>query len=206
ALEIGGAPGQWVAYLNKYYGYNVSVIEYTEKGGQKTRENLDLLGANIDIYQRDFFDDLSDLPRFDIVLSMGFVEHFQDLNDVFQRHINLLKKGGILVVGVPNFAGIAQKVLAHTAPKMLSRHNLKAMNLKNWSGIENIYGLTALYKGYIGGFLPKNLARCEHRTIKNLSIRYFFKMLHSVWSLFPFLRKYNSPKWSAYLIGIYKCP
>lgn len=206
AVEIGGAPGQFVAYLGKYHGYRTSIIDYSEIGCQKTKENFDLLGLDVDIYQRDFFSDLSDLPRFDVVLSMGFIEHFSDLKDVLRRHVNLLAKGGILVLGVPNFAGVSQVVLKRTAPQMFSRHNLDAMDLRNWSVLEDTYGLTALFKGYIGGFAPKNLTRCEHRTLTNLSIRYFFKMLHRLVSLFPFLRRYNSPTWSAYLLGIYKRP
>jgi SAM-dependent methyltransferase len=206
AVEIGGAPGQFVAYLNKYHNYQASIIEYSTTGCEKTKENFDILGLNVNIYNRDFFSDLSDIPRFDVVLSMGFIEHFQDLNDVLRRHIELLRKGGILILGVPNYAGIGKAVLKRTAPEMLARHNLQAMNLQNWRLLEDTYGLKAIFKGYIGGFAPRQLARCEHRTIINLSIRYFFKMLHRIVTVFPFLQKYNSPNWSAYLLGIYKLP
>jgi SAM-dependent methyltransferase len=206
AVEIGGAPGQYVAYLNKYHGYETSIIEYSEVGCQKAKENFNLLGLDVNIYNRDFFGDISDIPRFDIVFSMGFIEHFSDLDDVFRRHVSLLRKSGILVLGVPNFRGISQKVLMQTAPDMLARHNLEAMDIQNWSALESTHGLIPLFKGYIGGFEPKQLKRCEHRTLKNLSIRYFFKMLHSLMSPFAFLRKFNSPTWSAYLLGIYKSP
>jgi len=204
AVEIGGAPGQFVAYLNKYHGYKTSVIEYSDIGCRKTKENFDLLGLDVNVYKQDFFGDFSDIPPFDIVMSMGFIEHFNDLEEVFRRHVKLLQKGGFLVLGVPNFRGISQKVLALTAPDMLSRHNLKAMDLKNWSTLETTYGLVPLFKGYLGGFEPKYLKRCERRTLRNLSIRYFFKMLQILMSPFAFLRKYNSPAWSAYLMGIYK--
>jgi len=206
AVEIGGAPGQYIAYMKKFHGYDVSAIEYTEIGCRKIKENFEILGFDVDIYDRDFFDDLSDIPRFDVVFSIGFIEHFNDLDDVFQRHISLLKKGGILVLGVPNFRGLSEKVLSRTAPDMLSRHNLKAMDIDNWDTLENKFGLKPLFKGYIGGFDPKALKRCEHRTFLNLSIRYFFKMVHIVMSLLPFLRKYNSPTWSAFLLGIYELP
>ena len=206
AVEIGGAPGRHCAYLSKYHGYRPSIIEYSETGCRKTRENFDLLGLDIEIYQRDFFADLSDLPRFDVVMSFGFMEHFSDLEDVFRRHVNLLRKGGFLVLGVPNFRGIARKVLARTAPDMLSRHNLEAMDLRNWDRLEATHGLTPLFKGYIGGFQPKDLKRCERRTPLNLAIRYTFKGLHRITSPLSFLREYNSPAWSAYLLGVYKSP
>lgn len=206
AVEIGGAPGQFIAYLSKYHGYEANIIEYSKIGCQKTIENFKLLGLDINIYNLDFLGDLSDLPRFDLVFSMGFIEHFNELDDVFQRHVNLLKKGGILILGVPNFGGINQRVLAQTAPKMLSMHNIEAMDIRRWDVIESLFGLTPLFKGYIGGFEPKILRRCENRTVKNLCIRYFFKILQYLMFPFPFLRKYNSPAWSAYLLGIYKLP
>lgn len=204
AVEIGGAPGQFIAYLSKCHGYEASVIDYSEIGCQKTKQNFDLLGLDVKVYNRDFFGDLSDVPRFDVVLSMGFVEHFNDLEDVFRRHVALLKNNGILIVGVPNLRGLSEKVLARTAPAMLSRHNVEAMDLQCWSILESSYGLSPLFKGYIGGFSPKNLMRCENPTLKNLAMRYFFKMVHCVMSALPFLRRYNSPTWSAYLLGIYR--
>jgi SAM-dependent methyltransferase len=206
SVEIGGAPGRNCAYLSKYHGYRPSVIEYSETGCEKTRENFRLLGLDVTVYQRDFFADLADLPRFDVVMSFGFIEHFTDLDEVLRRHVSLLRKGGILVLGVPNLRGITRKVLARMAPEMLSRHNLEAMDLRNWQALEDEYGMTALFKGYIGGFQPNNLKRCEHRTPLNLCVRYFFKALQRLMSPFPFLRRYNSPAWSAHLLGIYKLP
>lgn len=40
--------------------------------------------ANVDatIYNRDIFADILDLPSFDIVFYMGFIEHFSDLDSV----------------------------------------------------------------------------------------------------------------------------
>jgi len=205
-VEIGGAPGQYCAYLSKYHGYHPSIIEYSEIGCEKTRENFDMLALDVIVFQRDFFSDLSDLPRFDVVMSLGFIEHFNDLDDVFRRHVSLLRKGGILVLGVPNFRGITRKVLARMAPDTLARHNLEAMDLKNWGTLETTYGLTPLFKGYLGGFQPKNLKRCERRTAVNLCIHYAFKGLDRLMSFFPFLRKRNSPAWSAYLLGVYRLP
>jgi len=41
AVEIGGAPGQYIAYLNKYHGYKASVIEYsTQDTGRQKRTSI----------------------------------------------------------------------------------------------------------------------------------------------------------------------
>lgn len=204
-LEIGGAPGQLLAYFAKYHNYEAHAIDYSNVGCQKMKENFDILGLDITIYKRNFFEDLSDLPRFDIVFSMGFIEHFNDVNDVVSKHVTLLKKNGILVLGVPNFRGISKTVLSHLAPHKLSMHNLSAMDIRNWASFESEFSLQPLFKGYIGGFQPKNFRKIENRSLKNYVIRLFFKMVRAlVTDPLPFLSKYNSPNWSAYLLGVYK--
>jgi SAM-dependent methyltransferase len=206
AVEVGGAPGQFMAFLSKYHDYEANIIDYSAIGCKKTEENFDLLGLDVNVYQQDIYDDLSGLPLFDVVFSLGFIEHFSDWHGVVRRHIDLLKKGGFLILGVPNYGGISQKVLSRTAPEMLSKHNLEAMDINNWAVLEKDYKLTCLFKGYIGGFQPKNLKRCEDRTPINLTIRYFFKWLHYLVTALPCLRRINSPEWSAYLLGVYKSP
>ncbi|MFO8084059.1 MAG: glycosyltransferase [Desulfobacterales bacterium] len=204
-LEIGGAPGPFLAHMTKYRGYRAFAIDYSDVGCKKMKENFDLLGLDVTLYHRDFFDDLSDLPQFDLVFSMGFIEHFDDLNDVVGRHVKLVKKGGILVLGVPNFRGISQKVLSRLTPNLISMHNLEAMDIHRWDHFESIYGLEPMFKGYIGGFEPKNFRRCENKTLKNQAIRLFFKTARFlVTDPFPFLRRYNSVHWSAYLMGVYR--
>lgn len=37
------------------------------------------------------------MQLFDIVYSLGFVEHFEDLNIVIKKHTELLKPAGILL-------------------------------------------------------------------------------------------------------------
>ncbi len=52
-LEIGGAPGQYLIYLQKNFNYDIYVLEYSEVGCKKTRENFDLLDVPGVIYQMD---------------------------------------------------------------------------------------------------------------------------------------------------------
>jgi len=70
------------------------------------REAFEIRNLDVTIYNRDIFGDLSDLPSFDIVFSMGFIEHFSDLDSIVGKHVELLKKHGILLLGVPNYRGI----------------------------------------------------------------------------------------------------
>jgi 2-polyprenyl-3-methyl-5-hydroxy-6-metoxy-1,4-benzoquinol methylase len=204
-LEIGGAPGNFLAYFAKHFGYSAFALDYSDIGCEKMRESFDMMKLDITIYNRDIFSDLSDLPHFDIVFSTGFIEHFSNLESVVGKHVELLKQGGILVLGMPNFRGITQFVLKRLTPQLLSMHNLEAMDIKNWESFEKKYKLETILKGYIGGFEPRNFRRCENRTLKNQLIRFFFKPIRIlITDRFRFLRRFNSMYWSAYLLGIFR--
>jgi glycosyltransferase involved in cell wall biosynthesis/SAM-dependent methyltransferase len=204
-LEIGGAPGQFLAYFSKYHGYSAHALDYSETGCRKIRENFNLLGMDVTVYRQDLYEDLSEIPLFDMVFSMGLVEHFADFESVLKRHLMLLKPGGVLVLGVPNYDGIYKWGLNHLAPKMISLHNLDAMNLRKWRHCETLFALKPIFRGYIGGFEPKVFRRCEIKTVKNQAIRLLFKIVRfMVTDRIPSLRNYNSSFWSAYLLGIYR--
>ena len=40
---------------------------------------------------------------FDIVYSMGLIEHFENPTEVIDEHIRLLNKEGFLIILIPNF-------------------------------------------------------------------------------------------------------
>ncbi len=204
-LEIGGAPGPWLAYFRKKYQYNVAAIDFSDIGCEKIRENFVLLDLPVNIYNKNLLtDNLSDLPRFDIVCSFGFIEHFIDLNVVIQKHVELLKDNGLLLLGVPNFSGISHWVLKKTSPGIFSTHNIQAMDIDNWRIIEENYGLKPLFKGYIGGFDLRHCRRCANRTLLNRLIRLFFKLFTRLADRIGFLKRYNSRYWSPYLFAVYK--
>src|ERR1700730_3165409 len=81
-LEIGCAPGRWLAFLSREFNLGVSGIEYTTDGAAATRRNLELLGVkNADIREADFLT-ATPSPKYDVVVSFGFVEHFTDVEAV----------------------------------------------------------------------------------------------------------------------------
>ena len=206
-LEIGGAPGQYLAYLHKQFGYDVHCLDYSPIGCRKTEENFKLLNIPIKVYQRDIFSDQPDMPLFDIVFSMGLIEHFEDVPDILKRHLDLLKPGGILMLGLPNFRGINNIFLKRLAPELLSQHNLQTMDIRTWANFENEFKLETIFKGYIGGFEPMTFMMREKKSFVNnllfLKARVLNKILNKN---FSFLRKFNSRAFSGYVIGIYRKP
>lgn len=69
---------------------------------------------------------------FDIVYSAGLVEHFTNPEDAIAAHLRILKPGGLLVVSVPNLAGIYR----HLLPESIVRvHNLGIMRLPAFAAL-----------------------------------------------------------------------
>ncbi|MCX6287511.1 MAG: class I SAM-dependent methyltransferase [Bacteroidetes bacterium] len=205
ALEIGGAKGEYLLYLVKRFGYEGHSLDYSSAGNEQTVETFSKAGYNVQVYERDLFADNSDLPLFDMVFSLGFIEHFDDPAPVVESHLKLVKPGGILLLGVPNYSGIYKLVLKRLAPSMFITHNLEIMDIETWSEFEKKLNLEILYRAYIGGFEPLNMKKLEN---KNLLNRLIYFKIQVLTVLFSFrcrgLRKYNSAFISSYLIGIYR--
>lgn len=154
-LEIGCAPAKWLALYARRFGAEVSGIEYSSKGVAVSRETLAAAGVAGDIIEADFF--AVDPRPYDLVLSFGFLEHFDDLDAVFARHVDFVRPGGRLVVQVPNFRGLNGAVQSLADPAYLALHNTAAMSRDALQRLAAGHGLRPLHLGYLGGFDPSLL-------------------------------------------------
>ena len=205
--EIGGAPGQYLAWFNKELGYKITCLDYSKPGCEKTLENFEKLGIHGDVINRDLFGELRDLPKFDVVFSMGVIEHFEDVKPVIGKHLELLKPGGLLMLGMPNFRGINHFFLKRLAPDLLSKHNLKTMDIKTWPEFEDHFGLTTVFKNYIGGFEPMTFLMRETKNPVNNALFFTARGLNGMFHRrFAPLRRFNSSRFSGYIMGIYRKP
>ncbi len=219
-LEIGGAPGQYLAYFAKKYGFKASALDYSATGCELTRKNFELLGLDVTVYQQDLLSIDGTLPLFDIVYSMGVVEHFTDLELVIGKHLDLLKPGGLLIIGVPHFIRVFSPLLKTLAPKTMSGHCLDSIDIQNWTSFERKYNLDILFKNYIGGFEPLLIKSVVNQEIENTGSRikqsgklveslleFYSRVRWFVYRRYPSCRifaKINSRYFSAYAMGIYR--
>jgi hypothetical protein len=140
-----------------------------------------------------------------MVYSLGFIEHFLETDLVIEKHLNLLKENGLLLVGMPNFRGINKLFLKILVPNLLSKHNIKVMDIGNWKSFEQKFNLQPVFKGHVGGFEPSVFNRWERKTFVTFIIKVIAKLLSILLSgHFRFLRNYNSKYFSGYIIGTYK--
>jgi SAM-dependent methyltransferase len=126
AIEIGCGTGSYMIYINKEFGYRIDGLDYSD--------NMDYVRANLlyngiqdsELFHADFFEFVP--PRkYDLVLSGGFAEHFDDHEVVVRRHAEWAKPGGLVVIIVPNLTHIHRLLCGMFAPDLLRVHRFPLM-------------------------------------------------------------------------------
>jgi SAM-dependent methyltransferase len=148
-IEIGCAPAKWLVHIAQRTGAHVEGLEYSERGARLSAANLKMCRVEGTIHQADFF--TCEAGSYDLVLSLGFIEHFEELDEVFARHVAFLAPGGQLVLGVPNFLGLNGFLQRHSDPAYLSLHNLRAMDPPKLRRLGEQNGLRVVDQRYLGG-------------------------------------------------------
>lgn len=106
-LEIGCAGSQWLPYFAKEFGFKVCGLDYSERGCQQARQILAGEGVEGRIVCCDLFNPpQSMLASFDVVVSFGVVEHFDNTAGCLQALSEFLKPGGLAVTSIPNMVGL----------------------------------------------------------------------------------------------------
>ena len=205
AAEIGCAPGKWLVFLNKELGYKVYGYEYLEPAAQKTKENLlvnDIDESMFSIKVEDFVqNDLKE--KFNVVLSLGFIEHFDNYQEILKKHYLITEKDGYIIIGIPNYRGITyliqQFIDSIGDSEIIKNHNLNVMNLSTFEAFGSTHELKEIFLGYIGGF-ERGLFTTN--SIKNTIIRILVKVTTRILGLI--LGRVNHPYCSGYIMAIYK--
>jgi cyclopropane fatty-acyl-phospholipid synthase-like methyltransferase len=151
AIEIGCVPGKFLGYVCKYFGYFPEGVDFLKDADEITGKTLRKFGlAEYEIYTEDFLKWKAD-KEYDLVMSFGFIEHFQNPDEVLKKHIDILKKGGMIILEVPNFAN-GQRLLHYLLDREnLSKHNINVMNKSYFKIVAQKFNLKIAYLGYYGG-------------------------------------------------------
>lgn len=150
-IEVGGFPGNFAGYYKKRLGCDVSILDYVDdhKLVHKVEKSYGLHAESIKIIETDFFD-YDSLDQYDIVMSIGFIEHFDDTELVIQKHAKLVKSGGKLLITLPNFRGINGMVQKYLDPQNYAKHNIRSMDVGLLRDIMTRMGLNSFSVNYHG--------------------------------------------------------
>ena len=134
AIEIGAWPGSHLAALCLSRGYTPVALDYIPDvlKLKEVFQKAGLPGASV--VEADFTQ-WNTPERFEVVLSLGFIEHFANWRPVLRKHWDILAVNGTLLLGVP-ILGLAQMWLrrrVYTRDQLklvLESHNLEVMDVK----------------------------------------------------------------------------
>jgi len=192
AIEIGCGTGSYMIYLSKEFGYRIDGLDYSN--------NMDYVRANLafngiqdsELFSADFFE-FEPARKYDLVLSGGFAEHFDDYELVVRKHAEFAKTGGLVVIIVPNLTHIHRLLCGWFAPEVLRVHRFPLMRSQTMrQSLENA-GLSVLHCEYHKTFRPTY----KLPKVINSSFRVVQKLLQAS-GLDNFGNRFGSP----YLISV----
>lgn len=102
-LELGAGTGSDSEWLIKKFGGKATLVDNCDHIISKSkryfnRKKLDITCLKLKV------EDIRFKNKYDLVFSVGLVEHFynKDLYKIFRKHVDAAKKGGYIIIFVPN--------------------------------------------------------------------------------------------------------
>lgn len=149
-LEIGCGDSTWLGYLSKKYSLNAFGIDYSEEGCNLARQRLAAEKVNGKIICCNMFEKYESLEtQFDLVYSLGVVEHFNNTPDVINQLKYFLSPNGLLITIIPNLFSVHGLLSKIWHPEILDKHVIikkneltKAYKLNSLKYITTEYGGT----------------------------------------------------------------
>lgn len=197
-IEIGGYPGRYLAYLSDKYNLTPTCLDFNSDKS-KIEESMHSFGVeNYNIIQADIYEYVPK-EKYDIVISNGFIEHFENYDKILDKHKLFLKDGGTMLVMIPNKRWLRKWYGYLVDYKNLKAHNLKCMKKSTFTDFAKRSGLQLVCLDYFSGF-PFSVHQKLNPIQKLIYIptRLLFKKIN------PFLAKHPSKFYSSSLISIYK--
>lgn len=148
-IEVGCCPGRWMVHFATELGASVTGIDYTPESVEITRRNLELHKIDATCLLADIRDPELSIGPYDVVFSMGVVEHYRDLAEILQQHARLVFPGGRLVITTPNFAGMHGRLLRRLNRPVYDEHYPYSLDDLDAAG--RSIGLSTICRRHLGG-------------------------------------------------------
>ncbi len=176
ALEIGCGQSPWLPYLARTYGCAVTGLDIEQHAADLAQANLIGAGVTGEIFCRDAFDPAlnEDLAgRFDLVFSLGVVEHLPNVSDHLAVLAGYLRSGGRLLTIVPNLQGLNWALQRFASRRVLDAHVVYTPEtLRQAHERAGIPVAETGYLGFLNGFLSSSLgARGARQRLHTLCCR-----------------------------------
>jgi len=151
-LEVGCGNSIWLPYLAKSNKIQIAGIDYSREGCNLLLENLKKTKVEGKIFCEDIFQsDPRIIGRYDLVYSLGVVEHFSEPKEIICKLTEFVNTEGLLFTEIPNLKNSIHQLLVWIwQPEILKKHQKISKE-----ELEKIYfelGLEIIESKYLGFF------------------------------------------------------
>jgi SAM-dependent methyltransferase len=197
AIELGGFPGYYAAYLKKYQHLETTLFDYYIHDGliDQLLEKNGLKPGDIQIIEADLFTYRPE-KLYDMVLSFGLIEHFNDTKAIIETHLQFLKPGGVLFITLPNFKGVNGWVQRKFDRDNYDKHNINSMNPQLLADHCRTLGLIEVEAYYHGRFSTW----LENRSQQNGAVKAFVKTIWLAGKVLTKVIPFESKALSPYIV------
>ncbi|WP_400077978.1 SAM-dependent methyltransferase [Winogradskyella sp. R77965] len=200
-IEIGGYPARFLAYLSNKYKLKPTSLDFNSDKSQIER-TFGIMGVNdYNIIQADFTK-YNSKQKYDYLISLGFIEHFENFDEILDRHVPFVKAGGKILVMIPNKRYLRKYYGWLCDYENLKAHNLKCMNLNVFKDFAKRNHLKTDVLQYHGGF-----AYSVHQKL-NFFQKFIYKVTRIIfkYKLNSYIEKHPTKYFSSSIIGIFEKP
>jgi 2-polyprenyl-3-methyl-5-hydroxy-6-metoxy-1,4-benzoquinol methylase len=170
-VEVGCARSAVLPLFSSKLGFSIAGIDYSPVGCEQTRAILDRENIDGDVIETDVFSPSADLlGRFDVVLSIGLVEHFSDTTAILRALSDLLRPGGIIITIVPNMNGATGLI-----QKMLDRGVFDIHLPLTREQLSDAHISAGLHVEGCDYFLPSSFGVCNLNTTSRTTAKWWLK-------------------------------
>lgn len=129
-IEFGCAQSIWLPYFARHFGFKVFGLDYSERGCELASNLLKQENVDGTVIHADFMDAPTYLQgQFDVGVSFGVAEHFEDTTECLKAFSKYLKPGGILITVIPNMVGLNGVIQKRFDREIYDIHALLDANL-----------------------------------------------------------------------------
>ncbi len=123
-LELGAGNSAVLCYLARTHsGAEFHGIDYAPGGCRMLSARAKREAVNVGVHHVDMFaPPPGHLGTYDIVYSLGLLEHFSELQSAVRAKAAFLRPGGVLITVIPNMAGLLGRLTRRLNPRIYALH------------------------------------------------------------------------------------
>ncbi|MBO8217695.1 class I SAM-dependent methyltransferase [Prochlorococcus marinus] len=152
-LELGCGRGTASIFLEKKLNLKVIGVDFSSESIQIAKNNASKYSSNARFIKGDIFepekilkDSNLESKKFDIIISLGVLEHIEDIDNCFKIHFNLMNKNGLFVAmivpekkSIQDFFSPLNRILVKINRREKKELNLKHLDRKTLSKTDDVY-------------------------------------------------------------------